>query len=187
MESLSNPFIGLRVVAACYTGAYFPIIISLQLGVQSRHLFSITKFRVILFSLAFKVVVHGMAFRATISFQIWRLEPTFFFSLAFRVIISLQLGVQSHHLFSVTMFRVVILSLTFRVISSRFNFQSRHLLTAWHLEPQFLFNYGVQVTISLQLGVQSHHIFSFTTFRVFLLSLTFKVISSQFGIQSHDS
>ena len=99
-------------------------------------------FRVVLFSLAFKVVVHGMA--ATISFQIWRLEPTFFFSLAFRVIISLQLGVQSHHLFSVTMFRVVILSLTFRVISSRFNFQSRHLLTAWHLEPQFLFNYGVQ-------------------------------------------
>ena len=99
MESLSDPFCGLRVVVACHIGAYFPphhflvvwafrATISLQLGVQSCNLFSVTTFRVVLLSSTFKAS----------SFSVWRLEPPSLFNLAFRATISLQFCGQSHHL-----------------------------------------------------------------------------------------
>ncbi|RVW52119.1 hypothetical protein CK203_095085 [Vitis vinifera] len=117
-------------------------------------------FRVVLFSLAFRFVVHSMAFRATISFQFGVLEPPSHYSS----------GVQSHHLFSVTTFRVVLLSLAFRAL---FGIQSHHIFNlafrvaspVWHSKPY------------LQFGVQS---------RIF--SLVFRaIVCLQFDIQIHCS
>ena len=76
---------------------------------------------------------------------------------------------RSHHRFSVLAFRAII------VLS--FGIQSHHLFSVWHSEPSSLLSYSVQ----------SRHIFSVTTFRVVLLSLAFKVMSSILGVQSHSS
>ena len=137
-ELLSNPSNGLRVVVARYTKAYLPLIISSQIGVQSRHILSVTTFRVIL---------HSLAFKATIS---------------------LQLGIQSHHRFSVTMFKVIFLSLTFRDVSSQFwrskpssssvwrsephlhlDIQSHYPCIVWRSEPPSPYNLAFRATISL--------------------------------------
>ena len=70
----------LRFAAACYTGAYFPHIVSLQSGVQSCRSFTV-----------YDIQSHHVIF----------------FSSAFRAI-SPVVGVQSHHDFSVSAFRAVI-------------------------------------------------------------------------------
>ena len=53
----------------------------LSYGVQSRHIFSITMFR---------VVLHSLGFRATISSQFRRSKPPYLFSLVFRATIFSQ-------------------------------------------------------------------------------------------------
>ena len=119
MESLSDHLFGLKVVAACYLGAYLLCIISLHFqfrrsessslfsfDVQNHHRFSIS------------------ALRANITFQFRCSEPS---SSLF------NFDVQSHHhLFSILTFRVIIAS-QFRRLepsSSLFSFgvQSHHRL-----------------------------------------------------------
>ena len=139
MESLSDPSSGLRVVAACYTRAYFPLIVSLQFGVQSHHsstvydsqshhvTLSVRRSKPLLvFRSAFRAIVHPRsAFRA--------ISPV----LVFKAIISFQLGVQSHRVFSFTMFRVVFLSMTFLATS-----------LVGHSEPPFLPSLAFRVITS---------------------------------------
>ena len=119
-------------------------------------------------------------------FQFGRSEPRYL----------LSFGVQSHHIFSVSAFRVTISSqfrrseppslLSFDVQSHHlfsvwrleqpsilsYGIQSRHLFIAWRLEPPYLLSYDVQSRLS-QFGVKSQHFFSVSTFRA--------AISSQFG------
>ena len=108
-----------------------------QLGIQSH-----------IFSLVFRATspvwhsepssYHDRAFIATFSVfravnSIWVFRAS---SLVFNVISFFQFGVQSHHIFSVTTFRVVLLSQAFRSTIS---------LLVWCLEQR------------LQFGVQIHH------------------------------
>ncbi|KAL6335692.1 hypothetical protein AAG906_032884 [Vitis piasezkii] len=119
-------------------------------------------------------------FRATIFSQFGRSEP------------HLQFGFQNHHLFSYHhLFSVRAFRAT---ISSQFGVKSHHLLVARRSKPPSLLNLVYQfsiltfrATISLQLGVQGHHRFSVMTFRVVILSLTFRESCFQFDIQSHVS
>ena len=103
-------------------------------------------------------------FKATISSQFRRSKSPSLFSL----------GVQSHHLFSVSTFKATISSQFLRSKSpSLFSLgvQSHHLFSVWRSEPQSFLSYSIQ----------SHHIFSVTTFRVVIHSLAFRaIISSQF-------
>ena len=79
------------------------------------------------------------------------------------LIISLQHNVQSHHIFSVTTFRVIFHNLVFRsTISFQFGIQSHYLFSIWCAEPLFLPSFSIQ----------SHYLFSILAFRV--------TISSQF-------
>ena len=138
MESLSNHFRGLRVVAARYTGVYLPLFISLyfQFDIQSHHVsfpfgiqsrIFILAFRVTFSILTFRVAFSVSTFRAVIASQFRRSESS---SL-------LNFGVQSHHRFSVLAFRAT--------IASQFP----------RLKPQSL----------LSFGIQSHHRFSISAFR----------------------
>ncbi|WJZ87706.1 hypothetical protein VitviT2T_007069 [Vitis vinifera] len=153
MESLSDHFNGLRVVAARYTGAYFSLIISLQLWCSkppspyssSHHL------------------VFSLAFRATILIIVQRSKPP---SL-------LSYDVQSHYLFSVSAFRATI---SFSVSA----FKATISFSVWRSKLPSLYRLEFKVAISSQLrhskssfivwcskspfllnfGVQSHHLFS---------------------------
>ena len=118
MESFSDPSSGLRVVVACYIGAYFLLIIFsyFRFGVQSHHVFSIAKFRVVSLDLTFIDIA-----------LVWCSEPpclldydvqshlsqldvhSYQFSLAFRATVSSQFGVGSHGLSSA--FKIIISSL----------------------------------------------------------------------------
>ena len=128
--------------------------------------------------------------------------------LVFRAIIPFQLGVQSHRVFSFTMFKVVFLNMTFLVTSLVghaellfqigihrcffwFGIQSRHFISAFRgLVISFWCSESLIIS---QLDVQSHHVFSPITLGVIFLSLTLIVIgfslafksTSSFGIQSH--
>ena len=120
MESISNISYGLRVVAACYTGAHLP----LSFNIQSHYRFSISAFKAIIFS-SFDVQSHHRfsvsAFRAIIASQFRRLKPS---SL-------LSFGLQSHHRFLVLAFRAIIPS-QFQYLEPSsllsFSIQSRHHL-----------------------------------------------------------
>ena len=141
MESLSDHFFGLRVVAACYPGAYLPCIISLHFqfrrsessslfsfSVQNHHRFSIS------------------ALRATIAFQFRYSKPS---SSLF------NFGVQSHHhLFSILTFRFIIAS-QFRRLEPHHRFQF------WCSKPSSSF---------FSFGVQSHHRLSVSAFRVIIIA-----------------
>ena len=70
--------------------------------------------------------VFSLAFRATS--PVWRSEPY------------LQFGVQSHHLFSVMMFRVVILNLTFRDVSSQLRRSEPSSFSVRRSEPHLQFD-----------------------------------------------
>ena len=122
----------LRFAAACHTGAYFPHIVSLQSSVQSCRSFTvydIQSHHVTFFSSAFRATSqfdvqshhhHFLvsAFRAITASQFRRSEPssvlrsTFRVTSsvsAFRVVITSQFDVQSHHHhFSVSAFRAII-------------------------------------------------------------------------------
>ena len=117
----------------------------LSYGVQGLHLFQF----------GVQSRIFSLAFRSTISFSVWRSE------------LHLQLGVQSHHPFSIMAFRAFIFfSLAFRVASP-----------TWHSESLSLLNYGIQGLYLLQFGVQR---------RIF--SLAFRAtIFFQFGVQNRIS
>ena len=193
----------------------FKATISLQLGVRSHHRFSFTMFRVFFLCLTFRDVSSQLWRLVSLSSSVWRLKlhlqlsvrvtiPSQFdvqshnlFSIwAFRATISFQFCIQTRHIFSVTTFRVVLLSWTFRDVSSRlwrskppspysFAFRaiiisqlrrSRSSFSVWRLEMSVL-NYGVQCLHFLQFGVQSHY--PFKVWHLEPLSLL------NFSIQSH--
>ena len=113
----------------------FKATISLQLGVQSHHRFSVWRSES-----SFSV----SAFRATISPQFWHSEPPSLLSWAFRATISFQFGVQSHY-----------------------------LLATRHSEPSSLLNYDVQSRLS-QFDIQRFQ-FSIMEFSAFIFfSLAFR-------------
>ena len=89
-----------------------------------------------LFSLAFNATIFSHFDIQSYQFIIWHSEPP---SL-------LSYGVQSHHLFSITTFKVVLLN---------FGIQSHHIFSVWCSKPLPL----------LSFGVQSHHPFSIMAFR----------------------
>ena len=128
----------------------------LSYGVQSHHRFSVMTFRVVFLSLTFSDVSSQLWRSESSSSSVWCSKP------------HLQLGIQSHYPFTVwrsepssySVWRSEPhLQLSVRVtIPSQFDVQSPHLF---------------------QFGIQSRHIFSVTKFRVILLSLTFRDVSSQ--------
>ena len=123
-----------------------------QFGIQS-HISSLVFKATAIFSVwAFKALIFSVwEFRATISSQFrhsepppssqfWRSKPP---SL-------LSFDVQSHHHFLITMFSVVLLSLTFRYVNSQLWHSQPSSSSVWHLKPPSFLSYSVQ----------SHHIFS---------------------------
>ncbi|RVW93378.1 hypothetical protein CK203_022394 [Vitis vinifera] len=153
VESLLAISSSLRFAAACHTGAYFPLIVSLQSGVQSHRSFT-----------AYDIQSHHVTF----------------FSSAFKAT-SPVVGVQSHHHFLVSAFRAItasqlrrseslsLLSLTFRVIiiASQFRRSEPSLL---------LFSFDVQSRV-LDFGVQSRYHFSASAFRAIIVAFQFAVQS----------
>ncbi|RVW62186.1 Gypsy retrotransposon integrase-like protein 1 [Vitis vinifera] len=142
----------LRFAAACHTGAYFPHIVSLQSGVQSRRSFTvydIQSHHVTFFSLVFRATSqfdvqshhhHFLvsAFRAITASQFRRSEPSSVFRSTFRVA------------FSVSAFRVVITS------QLRCSEPSSLLLLVSAFRAIIDFQIDIQSHI-LGFGVQSRH------------------------------
>ena len=127
MESLLDYFHGLRAVVACYTRAYPLFIISLHLqsqhsepslfhsfGVQSHHHSQFQHLKLSSFSV--------LAFRAIIASR---------FS-AFRAIVTIssQFGVQSHHCFPISAFKVIIASQFRRSEPSSFSVSTFRVIIA---------------------------------------------------------
>ena len=181
----------------------------LQFGVQRHHLFPVQAFRAIIasqFRRSERPYFSISAFRTTIVSQFRCLEPPSLF----------KLGVQSNRrVFSLT-FRVAFSISAFRaiIITSQFRRSKPSSLLSLGIQSHHLLSYGVQslhhsqfgvqshvfglefkATISLQLSVQSRHIFSVTTLRIILLSQAFKSTISlsvrhleqdlHFDVQSH--
>ena len=150
MESLSNHFRGLRAIVSRHTRAYPPFIISFLL--QSRRSdpssFSFSVFRAI-FILNFGIQSH-QHFQFEVQsqhrsqhrcsepsvFLVWRLEPSSFSVSAFRAIIVLIFGIQSHHRYHFRRSKPPSL-LSFSV-------QSHHHSQFWHSEPSSLLSFGIQ-------------------------------------------
>ena len=95
VEPLLAIYSSLRFAAACHTGAYFPHIVSLQSGVQSRRSFTVYDIQ------SHHVTFFSSVFRATSQFDVQSHHHHFLVSV-FRAIIttSLSFGVQSRHRFS---------------------------------------------------------------------------------------
>ena len=89
MESFSDPSCGLWVVAACYTRAYFPFIISsyFQLSVLSHHVSFPFDVQSRVFILTFRVVFSILCSESYSQFR--RSDLSFVLSLTFRAIMSL--------------------------------------------------------------------------------------------------
>ncbi|KAL6349663.1 hypothetical protein AAG906_041070 [Vitis piasezkii] len=173
MESLSDPSSGLRFAAACHTGAYFPLIFSLQFSVQSHHSFTIYDIQshhVTLSVRRSEPLLQFCAFRATIISQFQRLEPSL-----------LSFGVQSHHYrFSISAFKAIIITFQFRRSKpSSFDVQSR-ILSFRRSELPSLFSFGIQ----------SHHRVFSLTFKVIIITSQFRrsepsLSLFSFSVQSH--
>ena len=124
----------LRFAAACHTGAYFPLIVFLQSGVQSRRSFTV-----------YDIQSHHVTF----------------FSSAFRVVITSQFDVQSHHHhFLVSVFRAIITtSLSFGVQSQhRFSdrrSESRSQLRCSEPSSLLLLVSAFRAIIGFQIDIQS--------------------------------
>ena len=88
MESLSDPPSELRVVAACYTRVHFPLIVSLQSGVQSRRSFTVYDIQ------SHHVTFFISVFRATSPVVVVRSHHHFLVS-TFRAITGFQIDIQS--------------------------------------------------------------------------------------------
>ncbi|RVW61507.1 Retrovirus-related Pol polyprotein from transposon 17.6 [Vitis vinifera] len=159
----------LRFAAACYTGAYFPHIVSLQSGVQSRRSFTvydIQSHHVTFFSSVFRATSqfdvqshhhHFLvsAFRAITTSQFRRSEPSSVFRSTFRV--ASRFGVQSRYHFSASVFRAIITT------SLSFGVQSRHRFSDRRSESRSRFRRSESLSL-LSFGVQSHHHY-FSQFR----------------------
>ena len=145
MESLSDPSSWLGVVAACYTREYFSLIVSLQFGVQSHHSSTVYVIQSHHVTLSVRrsepLLVFHSTFRAVVH-PCWAFKAISLV-LVFRAIIPFQFGVQSHCVFSFTMFRVVFLSMTF-------------LVTSLVGHAELLFQIGIHRCF-FWFGVQSHH------------------------------
>ena len=142
VEPLLAIYSSLRFAAACHTGAYFPHIVSLQSGVQSRRSFTVYDIQ------SHHVTFFSSVFRATSQFDVQSHHHHFLVSV-FRAIIttSLSFGVQSRHRFSD------------RRLEShpRFDVQSRILGLTFRV-----------IIIPSQFGVQSPHCFSVLAFRAII-------------------
>ena len=135
-----------------------------------------------LFQFGVQNCISNLVSRVTILSQLWRSEPSS--SSVWRLESHLQLGIQSHYLFSIMAFRAFIFfNLVFRDASSVwrseplsfFSLAFRTVSPAWRSESLSLLSYGVQGLHLLQFGVQSR-----------ISSLAFRAAtSSQFGLQSH--
>ena len=138
-------FSRLIVVVTRYTGAYFPLIISLQFSFQSYRPYSVTTFTVVLFSTTFKAtILIWFGIQSHHLNTIWHSEPPSPYCLTFRATISFQFAVKSHHSFLVTAFKAAISS------------QLRHLesfFSIWCSEPPSFFSLAFRATISFQFGV----------------------------------
>ena len=138
VESLLAISSSLRFAAACHTGAYFPLIVSLQSGVQSRRSFTVYDIRSRILSLTFRVVI-------TSQFDVQSHHHHFSVS-AFRAIIGFQIDIQSHILvfgvqsryhFSASVFRAII-------ITSQFRRSEPSLLSiSVQSHPRRIFDFGV--------------------------------------------
>ena len=67
----SDPFSGLRFVTTCHTGAFFPLSLSFNLGVQSYF-----------FSLPFRATIFSQLWhsKSSFSFTVWHSKPSFSFT-----------------------------------------------------------------------------------------------------------
>ncbi|KAL6348152.1 hypothetical protein AAG906_039600 [Vitis piasezkii] len=155
--SVSDHFRGLRVVAARYTGAYLPIIISLhfQFDIQSHH---------VSFPFGVQSRIFILAFRVIIASQFQRLEPS----------LPLSFNIQNHHRFSVSAFRVIIASQFWRSKPSSllsFGIQSHHYFSVSVFRATIASQFQRSEPLSLlNFGIQSHHRFSVLAFRVIIPS-----------------
>ena len=183
--------------------------IFLHFGIQSRHIFSVTTFRVVILSLGlrFMSLVLGVQSHSSLPVSgirshylsiVWRSEPSsYVFSLAFRVMSSV-LSVQSY-VFNLA-FRVTIfphfgvqsnfsLALSFRVIAPTFIFTGiAHLaFTILHLSLFSSPHYLVLIACSsssfrLPLPLHMTQSFEFTTLILVMLLVTLHLV---FSCSSH--
>ena len=145
-----------------------------QLGIQSYHLFSIWCSESLSpCNSAFRAIIASQLRRSESSFSVWHSEISIL-NYGIQCLHLLQFGIQSCHLFSVAMFRVVLLSSTFRVVLLSFGIQSHHLFSVWRSSHHSFSVWVFRATISSQFGHSEPPS---------LFSLAFKVtIPSQFGI-----
>ncbi|WJZ91062.1 hypothetical protein VitviT2T_010169 [Vitis vinifera] len=116
-----------------------------------------------MFHLAFRATISSQSRRSEPSaFRIWRSEPLFLLSSAFRAIIIFHLA-----------FRATISSQSWHSEPSTF--------FTWHSEPLFLLSLGVQGHQHVPFGFQIHYFFSVSAFRAInIFHLAFRAtISSQ--------
>ncbi|RVW64711.1 hypothetical protein CK203_058023 [Vitis vinifera] len=200
----------LRFAAACYTGAYFPHIVSLQSGVQSRRSFTVYDIQShhVTFFKPSPLLSFGVQSRHRFSDRRSESRSRFRRSESLSL---LSFGVQSHHhyfsqfrrsesssvfrstfrvAFSVSAFRVVITS-QFRCSepSSLFS-QFRRSESSSVFRSTFRVPSSVsafRVVITSQFDVQSHHRhFSVSAFRAiigFQIDIQSRILG--FGVQSH--
>ncbi|RVW86565.1 hypothetical protein CK203_045636 [Vitis vinifera] len=184
----------LRFAAACHTGAYFPHIVSLQSGVQSRRSFTVYNIQshhVTFFSSAFRVVI-------TSQFDVQKPSSVFqsdvqsrhhhFLVSAFRAIIGFQIDIQSRILGFDVQSRYRFSASAFRaIIGFQIDIQSRVLVSAFRvvITPQLRCS-EPSSSPCFQFDVQNHHRFSDRHSRVTSSVSVFRVvITFQFGVQSH--
>ncbi|WJZ87834.1 hypothetical protein VitviT2T_007184 [Vitis vinifera] len=153
----------------------------ISFGVQSHHRFSVLAFRAV-------ITIFSLVFRAVITSQFWRSEPSLFSVWGSEPSSLISFGVQSHHRFSVLAFRAVItiFSLVFRaVITSQFWRSEPSLFSVWCSKPSSLLSLAFRAIIVLSFGVQSHHRFSVLAFRaITIFSLAFRAfITSQLVVR----
>ena len=121
----------------------------LSYSIQSCHIFSVT---------TFIVVLHSLAFRATVSSQFRHSEPPFLFSLAFKATIPSQLWSSEPPFFYILAFRAAISSQLRRSELSFLVWGSDSCLQFQAFKATHLFQFqAFEATISPQFGVQSHH------------------------------
>ena len=106
------------------------------------------------------------------------------FSLVFRVVVCLQLDIQSHHIFRLPFRAVVHFSSAFKATPSvqyskpyfPFGIQSRCSFLVWCLEPSFVF---------FQFDIQSHHVFLPFVVQSHVFILAFRVTSPVWHSELH--
>nr|CAN84158.1 hypothetical protein VITISV_008887 [Vitis vinifera] len=199
--AVHSRFTTFRVASSVST---FRVVITSQFDVQSHHHhFSISAFRAII---GFQIDIQSplLGFRRSeslslLSFGVQKPSSVFRSTFrvpssvsAFRVVITSQCDVQSHHHhFPVSAFRAIIdfqIDIQSRILG--FGVQSRYHFSVWCSEPSSLllsvsafraiidFQIDVQSRV-LGFGVQSRYRFSASVFRVIITT------SLSFGVQSH--